>query len=201
MRGCSVRVHNGIPILPAEKLIGSCGKGSRNVCTRRANFHFFLSNLGKTNLSDDELELMPAPMKRHRVDIRSPHPVFLYEVSQLSDPEREHILLKDLQNFLRLQQPIPPMIWMRPGRNLTDALAAKRNARKIDICDAKFDEVRRELMHSSRNAATWLRDYFLDARDVFVSSKEHMRDMILETWMVDPCEARRDRQGSGVVAE
>jgi hypothetical protein len=121
-------------------------KGSFNVCTFRGNFHLFLAGLGKTPLSQTETALMG---QYHRIlldddevkPFTTPQPLFLYEVSQLSDKNRTRAerLRHDLQGFLHLNEPIPPMIWFKPGMNHT-SLSKKEAAEKlkIDICQPQF---------------------------------------------------------------
>jgi hypothetical protein len=120
-----------------------------NVCTFRGNFHLFLSSLGKTRLTQSEKELMGPYHELVRGNDGSEEiivnataqPLFLYEISQLSDKNatRASALRKDLQYFLELDQPISPMIWFKPGRNQSSIPAKKMiNERKIDICESKY---------------------------------------------------------------
>jgi hypothetical protein len=122
-------------------------KGSFNVCTFRGNFHLFLARLGKTSLTDTETALM-GPY-RHIIlgdevkplETRVRQPLFLYDVSQLSDKNRTRAarLRLDLQAFLRLKEPISPMIRIKPGVNHT-SLPKKVavDTLKIDICQPQF---------------------------------------------------------------
>jgi len=193
------RVHNALETMPpAEKLIGKCRKGWQNVCTFRGNFHLFLSNFGKTNMTIDDNE-------RKYVDTQfwaSIHPVhtdrrvFLYEVSQLSDRDDERALQfrTDLQQYLRLKEPIAPFIWFKPGINHTEERELEKvNSQKIDICDDKYDKLRSVLMHQSKQAAQWIRTYFIHAEGVVVSSPDHFSTTLLKAWEVDPCIERRKK--------
>ncbi|EEC47017.1 predicted protein [Phaeodactylum tricornutum CCAP 1055/1] len=193
------RVHNGFPMPPANKCIGACSKGVFNACTDRSNFHFFLGNLGKTNTSDpEEIKLIPPRWRRKRTVVDLPQKVFLYELSQLSDTNetREEWFLRDLQNFLHLRQAIPPMIWIRPGKNLTTDLKEQRDARKIDICDTGHNVLRHRLMENSLAASEWIERYFMKAKDVVVSNTNHFHEL-MERWKADPCvERRANRIGS-----
>lgn len=68
-------------------------------------------------------------------------PLFLYEISQLSDKNesRASQLRDDLQDFLDLEQPISQMIWFKPGRNHSSVPAQKTvNRLKIDICQSQY---------------------------------------------------------------
>jgi hypothetical protein len=127
-----------------------------------------------------------------------PQKVFLYELSQLSDTNetREEWFLRDLQNFLHLRQAIPPMIWIRPGKNLTTDLKEQRDARKIDICDTGHNVLRDRLMENSLAASEWIERYFMKAKDVVVSNTNHFHEL-MERWKADPCvERRANRIGS-----
>ena len=140
-------------MLPAELLVGRCRKGFFNVCTFRANFHLFLSHLQKTNIRSDPAELMyidkelwpflntSSSVSNAAAASRWKNRVFLYELSQLSDqdPTRSLAFRKDLQSFLGLKQPIPDMIWFKPGIDHEDAEALNDvNSKKIDICQPKY---------------------------------------------------------------
>jgi hypothetical protein len=182
---------------PLEKLVGPCGMGMHNVCTMRGNFHLFLRNLGKTNTSDPAEGQYIGPRLRRSQDIVDHKGrVFLYEVSQLSDNDkgRSSALRLDLQQFLGLNEPIAPFIWFKPGKNHSDEHLARVNLNKIDICDDKFNIVRSTLMKQSTNASNWIREYFIDAPDVLVSSKDHFTNVIMKAWHEDPCLGRANNK-------
>lgn len=182
---------------PAENLVGRCKKGWNNVCTYRSNFHIFLSNLGKTNMTTDEMEqqYVDEPFRKTMDPVPTSRRVFLYEVSQLSDPDEDRALQfrTDLQHYLHLKQPIDPFIWYKPGRNHTN----ERNldevlSRKIDICDERYAELRSVLMHHAVQASGWIRNYFIPADGVIVSSRGgYLEDTLLKSWERDPCTERR----------
>jgi hypothetical protein len=183
---------------PAETLIGRCRRGWNNVCTNRANFHVFLSNLGKTNLATnmEELEYVDLEMRKAIDPIPTNRSVFLYEVSQLSDRDTERSLQfrQDLQHFLHLKQPILPFIWYKPGqsgRNTSTDNGSFANSNKIDICDAQYEPIRAILLHHAKQASGWISKYFIHADGVIVSSKEYFVNTILKSWEVDPCVERR----------
>jgi hypothetical protein len=85
----------------------------------------------------------------------------------------------DLQQFLGLREPIAPFIWFKPGKNHTREELKRVDKKKIDICDDKFAKLRSTLMEQSVNASKWIREYFVGAEDVVVSSKEHFSDVLL----------------------
>jgi hypothetical protein len=182
---------------PAETLIGKCRKGWNFVCTYRSNFHVFLSNLGKTNMSTDpgEQQFVDEAYRKSLHDpVPTPRRIFLYEVSQLSDPDdkRAEQFRRDLQQYLQLQRPIDPFIWYKPGRNHTSENELKAiDAQKIDICQERFDGLRSVLMRHSIQASTWMRQYFIHAEGVLISSKSYFANTILKAWEQDPCEEGR----------
>ena len=194
------RLQNKFPMPPAETLVGRCRKGWNNVCTNRANFHIFLSNLGKTNITTnmEEMDYVDVEMRKAINPIQTTRKVFLYEVSQLSDRNTERSLQfrHDLQQFLHLQQPIPPLIWFKPGQNRTADINHDKNFKqssRIDICDERYDAIRSILLHHSKQASRWISKYFIHAEGVIVSSKTHFETAILKQWKVDPCVERRSR--------
>jgi hypothetical protein len=183
------RLQNGIPMPPAETLIGRCRKKSNNVCTNRANFHVFLVNFGKTNFTQvDELALIDADMRKAVNPVPTRRRVFLYEISQLSHPQRESQFRKDLQHFLHLQIPIDPFVWFKPGKNQTnERIDIKQfSGNKINICEDRYMELRKVLLHHADQASRWIRGYFLNANGVVVSSRRHF-EQILQSWEIDPC--------------
>ena len=153
-----------------------------------------MANLGKTPLSDEERALFG---KHDRIvkPTPTPVPIFLYEVTQLSDtdPAREARLLQDLQNFLQLEQPLDRMLWFKPGIvHDNEAVAQLVETRKINICDSRYDAIRDVLLQNGREAAQWMKDYFLKSPDVVVSSPDYFANHLLAAWGVDPCIARRN---------
>jgi hypothetical protein len=156
--------------------------------------------LGKTNITTNiaELEYIDIPMRKAIDPIRTTRKVFLYEVSQLSDPDmdRSTQFRKDLQHFLHLKQPILPFIWYKPGQNRTTDRNLKVNvvnSRKIDICDSKYDAIREILLHHSKQASRWISKYFIHADGVIVSSKRYFETTIMKKWELDPCIERQSR--------
>jgi hypothetical protein len=184
------RIHNKFPMPPPDELIGKCVRKAFSVCTFRGNFHLFLSNLGKTNITDpNEIKYIGQKIRRSMDALHTTQKVFLYEVSQLSDsdPGREAQLRTDLQTFLGLRKPIAPMIWFKPGKKHNEKVLERVNQKKINICDDKFTHLRHVLMEQSINASRWIRQYFIQAPDVFVSSKEHFSSVLMKSWERDPC--------------
>jgi hypothetical protein len=163
--------------------------------TATGAFHQYLARLQQTPLSDPKEMALLDPFTPERVKLRQhtglPNSIFFLEISQLGDQNatRSEIFRKDLQQFLGLEQELPPIPHLRPRNKSTKKPA---NATKIDICEAQYDPVRTEMLHISQNASLWFRNFFFESEDVYSSSREYLEE-ILERWMVDPCIERRKR--------
>ena len=196
------RVHNGFALPPPSEMMGRCRKNMKNVCTFRGNFHVFLANLGKTQVRQHPYEMKWFEKSAQRSvkplnDTNVNRQVFLYEVSQLSDPKtsRSNQFLADLQHFLGLPKPFPnPMIWFRPGKQHTsEEQTIKAKSLQINICDKQHSAVRDLLQAQAVNASEWIGHYFLRAPGVTVSSPQYFLDTILAKWKKDPCTERNKR--------
>ncbi len=178
-------------MLPTSELTRGCISGSQGVCAWRANFHDFLSRLGKTPMSStSEKQLLQLGLDPVKSKVG---PVFLYEVSQLSESghngeERSAQFRTDLKRFLGLQKEIPPFPLIDTSGRFDFLPPVKRQVdrNKIDICQPKHDAIRAVLMEKATLASKWILEYFLQSDEVFVSSREHF-EMILESWRHDPC--------------
>lgn len=174
------RTRFGIKLPPAEQLIGKCVQGAHNVCTEEISYHDHLSLLGKTPRTDQtELALLSPVSKSQR---QRPLPalrnrIFLYEISQMHDPNQQ--FRQDLQHYLGLKQPIEPLSEPRESHG-------DRQLGEIDICDERYAELRNELMKIARNSSLWIRTYFLKSSDVQTSNQE-VFERLLEGWNEDPC--------------
>ena len=183
------RVQNSFQMLNISQLVGVCSKNGFGVCTNRAAFHAHLANLGKTRLTHGERALMQLWGQRALRKYNLTGRVFLYEVEQLNDGNetRAWQFRKDLQNFLYLRNELPPMVWFKPGRKSASQEEVKQaDAKKINICDPQHHYLRKVLMAHARNGSKWIRNFFLPAKGVYVSSPDHVVDL-LEQWNVDPC--------------
>ena len=167
--------------MPApEKLIGECIEEAQGVCTDQANFHVNLANLGKTNVTDpSEWNLLRKPNLRYWWIIPIDNPVFLYDVAQLHDRDKARTALfkRDLQNFLGLKVPMP---------EFEDDSKSSSKPKAMDICDPKYEGIRKELIAIGTRASMWIRKYFLKSDQVYVSSREFFEN-VLEDWKNDPC--------------
>jgi hypothetical protein len=185
------RVQNGLKIVPFEQLAYQNRLRQFSVSLGRTEYHAALVHLGKTNQSDPaELALLPWKKPPDTLFPPSPHPVFLYDIEQLSDPNnatRMGQLLQDLQDFLGLTTALPPPIQISPGRKVDSATQTLRNALKIKICDEKYAPIREKIVvQYATKASQWILEYFVKHPDVRVANPEHFQE-ILKTYQRDPC--------------
>eukprot|EP00978_Attheya_sp_CCMP212_P002928 scaffold6049_cov41-Attheya_sp.AAC.1 len=207
------RVNNYQKMIPANECIGQCFSKSRGTCTDRGKFHYHLARLGKTLLKDpEELNLLRSRNKKDVQAIRnsitnftylgSNTKVFLYDTDQLAHDihtsshnnitEESARMAKqfreDLRCFLGLppQIELPPMIQDIPGIRYSAAKQAEIDKGKINICDDTYIRLREVLLDHGTRASRWIRRYFLESKDVFVSQRQEF-ERILQTWEHDPC--------------
>ncbi|KAL3791336.1 hypothetical protein HJC23_006065 [Cyclotella cryptica] len=181
-------------MLHTSKLTRGCPFGSQGVCAHRANFADFLSQLGKTPMSStSELRLLTLGLSPVETPVGK---VFLYDVSQLSESDdggiRSTQFRKDLKDFLGLTADIPPFPAVDTSGKF-DFLAPIRKQTekdKIDICTSEHTKIRAVLMEKARRSSEWIRNFFLQSNDVFVSSRDHFLEL-LDKWNVDPCQSRK----------
>jgi hypothetical protein len=161
-----------------------------------------IMRLGKhmsLTLTDEQIALQEAAVSDYNNSIwydvskisAMPNPVFLYETAQLGDNNtgtlNEFVL--DMQHYLDLPTPLTPMQKHRPDYVFPDAIQAKKNSLRINICKDEYQPVRDNLMSISRRNSQWLREVFMESPGVYYSNKAHMLE-ILDGWMHDPCETR-----------
>jgi hypothetical protein len=188
-------------LLPALELIGDCEKvGPRyktgGVCTHQAKFHEPLALLGKTKMSTpEEQQYFPKGFSSFVNQTGSSgHEIFLYDISQIADnnERRQRQFRDDLQRFLHVDEPFSPLSEDKESRRRLSGLETSTfpNAHKrINICDRKYDGLRDVLLKIGKDASRWIRQYFIHAGGVHVSSVEFL-DQALARWEIDPCELR-----------
>ena len=184
------RIHNGFK-MPHTSKLGYCYRGAFNVCLERAQFHWALGALGKVDLSNETSEAVQLMNRRPREVYPLKGRVFLYDVDQLSDSNETRSLefRKSLQHFLHLRNPLPPLVWFKPGRQGKHLNTTKQDqiaAKKINICDTEHDWFRGKVRAHAVNASRWLRQYFMKSPDVVTSSPDYF-ESILASWEIDPC--------------
>eukprot|EP00978_Attheya_sp_CCMP212_P016826 scaffold44439_cov49-Attheya_sp.AAC.1 len=183
------RVNNYQKMIPANECIGHCFFKTRNTCTDRGRFHYFLARLGKTLLKDpEELDLLRSQDQKdlhstitNFTFLGSNTKVFLYDTDQLAydihtsshtNITEESVRMakqfrEDLRCFLGLppQKELPPMIQQIPGRKYTAEKQAEIDKGKINICDDTYAELRKVLLDHGTKASRWIRRYFLESED------------------------------------
>lgn len=174
-------------MLHTDKLTRRCVAGSQGICAWRANFHDFMSRLGKTPRSMEEehllsLHLPPVPSPVGRV--------FLYELDQLGDSDayRKAAFREDLRQFLGIEQQLPDMPHINTIGKLDFHPRLKRVGLKkmIDICEDQHLNIRTILMDKARRTSRWVLRFFLQSDEVTVSSREYLVEL-LKKWELDPC--------------
>lgn len=154
------------------------------MCTEEIRYYDHLSRLGKTDRTDpEEMKLLSPIAPRYRNLPKMENPVFLYEISQMqeTDPTLAAQYRQDLQNYLGLKRPLDPLIESKESHE-----ANPNKDKEIDICAPELDALHAELMQIARDSSLWIRNYFIQLPDVFVSSPEHFNSL-LEGWLDDPC--------------
>mmetsp|Transcript_32973 Transcript_32973/g.72318 ORF Transcript_32973/g.72318 Transcript_32973/m.72318 type:complete len:442 (+) Transcript_32973:129-1454(+) len=173
-------------LLPTSELANRCIPGSLGICGWRASFVDFLYKLGKTPGSFDERKLLELHLDR----VRKVGDVFIYELGQLSDTNetRARQFRNDLGKFLGLQGEMPPIPHVNTlGRfDYISEWREEGHQRKINICDEEHEFVRSILQDKTERTSKWMREYFLESKEVVVSSPDYMTE-ILDGWMKDPC--------------
>jgi hypothetical protein len=197
------RIQSKGYMLHANKLIGGCKAGNNLVCTTKGDFAHSLIQLGKQHWNgtrqSTELERMILNGKHRETPIDSkaimymPNDVFLYEVGQLGDDDKERLQLfrNDMQNFLGLRATLSKLGHVVPGKILDNQTQSLRDSLKINICDDQYIPLRYDLMHSARLGSRWIRETFLKLPGVYASSIQHL-ESLLEAWMIDPCGPKLD---------
>ena len=155
------------PIPPPELLIGS--NDWIRVSTETARFEKTLKMLGKTTSDDSP----PTPFK-----------VFLYTLEQMEDENeaRERNWRETLGSFLELKHEIQPL----KAANVNRHQGEEGFDETINICDTKYDALRRVLVTNGRKSQRWILEKFLQSPDVIVANKEHFRETLTQ-WGSDPC--------------
>jgi len=147
---------NPLPIPPAETLIGDTHY--YGVGTISAKFERYLIRLQR----DNSTQWMPFK-------------VLLYHMEQIRDDSV--ILRETLRTFLNLKEPVPPFSHTNEKKTFNGT---------IDICDSKYDNVRRELVANGKETQRWIREEFMKNPHVVVANEDHFYEL-LEQWSIDPC--------------
>lgn len=114
----------------------------------------------------------------------NPYKIFMYTSDQLQDKNetRQSIFRHDLKEFLRLEKPLIDFNSV-PKVNANN----ENHPEYIDICEPKFESIRRTLIVSGRKSRDWILNKFIKSNDVTVSNLEFFREN-LHSWGTDPCD-------------
>lgn len=165
-----------------------------HVCATGAAFHSYLSMLGKTPMGKEELSILkrrPKNFNQTSVIQKVSNPVLLIENSQLNsgDEASDENFRRGLQEYLGLNKPFNRDETRQ--NDLSKLVKKKKKQSKmsnrfIKICDEEYSPLREELMEISRDASSWIRNYFMDSPEVSVLNEEQFLSL-LDAWMEDPC--------------
>ena len=173
------------------QLIGGIDHSWLNVYSDFARFEQTLVQFGKVdyNSTTDSEFLSHFPnslSNKHFNVINSSFPIFLYEISQLSDAneDRAELFRNDLQRFLGLSTAFPPIV----PHNVNHKKDLHPNA--LHICDEKYRALRQTLISRSVPTRRWIRDKFMKSDQVIVGGGDnggHFLELMRQ-WSQDPCE-------------
>jgi hypothetical protein len=160
-----------------------CPKGQL-ICMHRSRLHLSLAQIGKTLLDDVERQLLAPDDEdggEKLINHRTRNPIFLYELSQIS----EDYMWDELASTLKVPN-IPHDI--HKGNNIHRTPSEFR----INICDAQYDDFRAAIMPHAYNMSTWFCDYFVPVakdesrNDVIMANPDRVSE-IVKGYRNDPC--------------
>ncbi len=187
-----------------NSLIGSCQTSSsghaavnaHKVCTDGARFHVAMSRIGKTPMNTtEEMTLLNNTANMNTFNFSNK--IFIMEIGQLSVDEQNRSsadkFVDDLETFLNLTKGVLPRLKKHEPRHHinSDLTVEEVEERLINICESKFDVLRKMLIDIGADASRWIVSYFLNSRDVYVSQREQFEEL-LGGWSLDPCSTIRD---------
>ena len=152
------------------------------ICASRARFHVALARLGRTDMSQKEIELLSPNDPDGGVNVKNLHirnPIFLYEYEMLN----EEYMWSRLGRFLGVNKPLQHDQRRAGGKNRSLA---------IDFCDDKFDDFRALLMPIAYNVSVWIQDYFIpiaknkNQNDVIIPEPDTFWKLV-DDYKHDPC--------------
>jgi hypothetical protein len=152
------------------------------VCTgRSSSFHYFLSRLRLTPMSDDrEWQLLD----HHSLKILKYFngTLFLLESEQLHD-----ISGLNATRGMAIRSELEKYIDLEPGALLQRAFPPKDTLEMLkNICHDEYEGLRGELVERGGRAGKWIIEYLLKSDRVVVPNREHFIELV-ENWRVDPC--------------
>jgi hypothetical protein len=171
--------------IPTPLELSNGTKHWRDVSLAYARYELFMQQLAKVPMSSTEMQDVLDERLFTKQISPNPFKVFLYTMDQLRDQNelRRTKFQTDLQEFLGLK--IPLMDFTKLSK-VNSAENHKRRPELIDICDIRYDGIRKHLLESGRKTSLWVRNKFIKSPDVVVSSEDYF-SAILSTWGQDPC--------------
>lgn len=158
----------------------ACANKRHPICVHRARFHIHLARLGKSSLNETERTLL-APNDRDAgnniVSWNVTNDIFLYEQTELNSD----ILWEELASFLQV-----PRIRHDRFAKAGGFTSIGENYTRMNICDAAYDDLRKQLMPYAHEMSRWVCDYFVPAKDVVVADPERFCK-IVRNYTHDPC--------------
>mmetsp|Transcript_13616 Transcript_13616/g.15154 ORF Transcript_13616/g.15154 Transcript_13616/m.15154 type:complete len:286 (+) Transcript_13616:281-1138(+) len=166
-------------------LLGDCRCGLP-VCFHRARLHLPLARLGKTQLLDEERQLL-APEDpdggSQLLNGRITNQLFVYDQTQMNSKEGANYW-EELAKFLGVSH--------IPNESYHGSKGVFGGGNKT-LCVDYYDEFRAKLMEHSYNMSIWLEEYFLpislnpQRQDVTIINPNEFRT-IIQSYKDDPCE-------------
>ena len=155
------------------------------ICLHRTRFHLHLARIGKTSLNHTERELLAPDDKDGGIKLTNRHirnPIFLYEQHQLNQNNTWVELARTLK--------VP---YINHDIHANDNTKRKKISRKrINICDAQYDDFRSRIMPHAYNMSKWLCDYLVPVAmdenrdDVIIPDAENFCTSV-KSYKDDPC--------------
>lgn len=171
------RIRQGLEVPPLSSLSDPSKFNELRYFTDMVQFEKSIMQLGKVPLGVEELKWLD---KYNKPVVPTTSKVLLYVQEQLKDNEMATNLFQDMREFLGLEKPI--------SYDASDGrLRSHHRPNTMDICEPKFTALRKVLIGSGKQSATWIKDNLVSSSDVVMGGKEGFLNMI-ENWSVDPCE-------------
>jgi hypothetical protein len=110
----------------------------------------------------------------------------MYTLAQMDDAIENVALRKELGSFLELEHTIEPIAKF----NVNPRVGARGHKETIDICDAKYNELRRILVTNGKKTQEWIRNEMLPYATV---ANRDGFEQLLKQWARDPCDGKKQK--------
>ena len=165
-------------------------RNNQLLCTAKIRFHIPLARIGKTALGDQERELL-APddidggtkLINHQIK----NPIFIYELSEIG--------LDDMWDSLAKLLQVPYIRHDKHQGNNAARHIKKKNATRVNFCDAEYDDFRAHLMPHAYNMSSWFCNYLVPAakdenKNVYMTDPDRFCELV-RSYVEDPCDRLR----------